>query len=100
MLTPARYYALQWFSDHEALGPDGVFGRKPPSARMRRLMAKEGQVIRLPIGQFEYQKWLLTPQGREALAAKPPPRRSRSMPDADEHKRRGNRESSPRRDHG
>jgi hypothetical protein len=84
MPTPARYYALQWFHDHEALGPDGVITRKPPSARMRRLMAKEGQVIRLPIGQFEYQKWLLTPKGREALQAKPT---RRKKADADEHQR-------------
>jgi hypothetical protein len=71
MVTRARYHALQWLLDHEMLGPDEMLSRKPPSARMRRLMAKEGQVIRLPLGQFDYQKWLLTPQGREVLRAKP-----------------------------
>jgi hypothetical protein len=72
MTTPARYRALQWFLDHEVLGPDAVLlGRKPPSTKMRRLMAREGQVIRLPLGQFEYQKWLLTPLGRETLQRKP-----------------------------
>jgi hypothetical protein len=70
MPTPARYIALQWFADHEALGPDAVFQRKPPSARMRHMMAQEGEVMRLPIGQFEYQKWLLTDKGREILAAR------------------------------
>jgi hypothetical protein len=85
--TPARYSALKWFFDHETLGPDEMLTRKPPSARMRRLMAREGQVERQPLGQFEYQKWLLTAQGRAVLAAKPPPRRSRSMPDANSPKR-------------
>jgi hypothetical protein len=70
MTTTARYNALKWFADHERLGPDGVLGRDPPSARMRRLMAKEGHVYRLPVGQFEYQKWLLTPEGREVLEQK------------------------------
>ena len=70
MTTPARYRALQWFSDHEALGPDEMLSRKPPSAKMRRMMAREGQVIRLPLGQFELYKWRLTPQGREVLLAK------------------------------
>jgi hypothetical protein len=75
MTSPARYYALRWFFDHEEGGPDAVFNRKPPSARMRRLMAKEGQVMRLPIGQFAYQNWRLTDQGREVLGAKPEKRR-------------------------
>jgi hypothetical protein len=79
MTTPARYRALQWFLDHETLGPDGVFGKKPPSARMVRLMAREEEVVRLPTGQFGYQKWLLTAQGREKLLNKPKVRR-RSLP--------------------
>lgn len=81
MPSPARYNALQWFFDHEAQGPDGVFTRRPPSARMRRLMAKQGELIRLPIGQFEYQKWLLTDKGREVLAGRPQPKgRRRRLP--------------------
>lgn len=79
MTTKARFGALEWFRSHEELGPDGVFDRKPPSARMRRMMAREGQVIRLPIGQFGYQKWILTPQGREVLQSKPT-RRRQSLP--------------------
>jgi hypothetical protein len=75
MPTPARYYALQWFFDHEELGPDAVFNRKPPSGRMRKLMAHEGQVSRLSVGQFKYEKWRLTPQGREVLESKPKVRR-------------------------
>ena len=71
MPTPARYKALQWFHDHETFGPDGVFGGRPPSTKMRRMMAREGEVVRLPMGQFGYQKWLLTAKGREALATKP-----------------------------
>ena len=80
MPTPARYYALQWLLDHEVLGPDGVFDRKPPSARMRRLMAQEGDVYRLPVGQFNYQQWRLTPQGRDKLLQKKPRVRRRSLP--------------------
>ena len=38
--TTARYRALQWFFDHEKHGVDCVFGRKAPSAKMRRLMAR------------------------------------------------------------
>jgi hypothetical protein len=79
MTTPARYRALQWFLDHETLGPDGVFGKKPPSARMVRLMVNEGQIMRLPLGQFKYGKWLLTKQGRDVLNSKPQVRR-RSLP--------------------
>ena len=78
MTTPARYYALQWMMDHEALGPDGVFGRKPPSLRMVRLMAKEDEAIRLPLGQFEHFKWRLTDKGREALLKKPKRRADRA----------------------
>jgi hypothetical protein len=72
MPTPARYRALQWFLDHEAQGPDEVFNRRPPSARMRKLMAKEGQVVRLPLGQFEHHHWRLTPLGREVLEKRLP----------------------------
>ena len=74
MTTPARYRALQWFLDHEVLGSTGVFFRTPPSARMRRLMARQGDVYRLPIGQFELYQWRLTEQGRQVLLAKPPTR--------------------------
>jgi hypothetical protein len=79
MPSAGRYRALTWFRDHEALGPDSVIDRKPPSARMRRLMAKEGQVAKQPIGQFKYQRWLLTAKGREVLEAKPAVRR-RGLP--------------------
>jgi hypothetical protein len=82
MPTPARYRALAWFADHEARGPDEVFSRKPPSTRMRRLMAKEGEVVRLPLGQFEHFQWRLTPLGREVLAKKPPPRKTGSTTNA------------------
>lgn len=75
MTTPARYKALQWFFDHEQLGPDGVFTRRPPSARMRRLMANDGHVFRIPVGQFAYQQWRLTPLGREVLQQRPQPKR-------------------------
>ena len=81
MPTAARYKALQWFLDHEEQGPDAVFNRKPPSGRMRRLMARQGQVERLPLGQFGYEKWRLTPLGRKALENKPKPKgRRRSLP--------------------
>jgi hypothetical protein len=70
MPTPARYHALQWFHDHEVLGRDAVFTRKSPTTRMRRLMVREGQVERLPVGQLDHYQWRLTPQGREALGAK------------------------------
>lgn len=93
MTTPARYRALQWFLDHEALGPDAMMRRQPPTTRMRRLMAKEGEVIRLPLGQFEHGKWLLTSKGREKLLTKPPS--SRSMSDA-KHRPENNQRSSRR----
>jgi hypothetical protein len=94
MTTSARFKALQWFLDHETLGPDGVFDRKPPSTRMRRLMARQGEVVRLPVGQFEYQKWILTAQGRDTLKTKPPPRRSRSMTDAKRRRSEGGERSA------
>lgn len=81
MPTAARYKALAWFFDHEALGPDAVFHRKPPSGRMRKLMERAEQVERVPVGQFRYAHWKLTAQGREALESKPKPRgRRRSLP--------------------
>lgn len=81
MTTPARYKALKWFLDHEELGPNGVLTRRPPSARMRKLMAQDDQVFRIPVGQFSYQQWRLTPKGREILANQPPPRgHRRCMP--------------------
>jgi hypothetical protein len=85
--TSARYKALQWFLDHEALGPDEMLTRRPPSARMRRLMAREGQVMRLPIGQFEYQKWLLTPLGKETLQNKPQGKRRGERDDVSSEQR-------------
>jgi hypothetical protein len=70
MTTPARYRALQWFLDHEALGPDAVFNSKPPTVRMRNMMEVAGQVAKEPVGQFKYQRWLLTAKGREVLGMK------------------------------
>jgi hypothetical protein len=42
-------------------------------------MVNEGQIMRLPLGQFKYGKWLLTKQGRDVLNSKPQVRR-RSLP--------------------
>jgi len=81
MTTAARLKALQWFHDHEVGGPNAVFDRRPPSAKMRRLMAKEDQVMRLPVGQFEYHQWRLTPLGREVLAKRPTRRRKQKPAD-------------------
>jgi hypothetical protein len=97
-VTPARYAALQWFLDHEMLGPDAMLRRKPPSARMRRLMAEDGQVSRLRLGQFALGKWSLTPQGRAVLKAKPA--RKRRTADADERNREQGGGGSARGDHG
>jgi hypothetical protein len=86
MVTRSRYIALKWFADHEAKGPDEVFRRRPPSARMRGLMLKEGDIQRDDVGQFKYGRWLLTPQGRDKLQAEPLPKtKRRSKADANEH---------------
>jgi hypothetical protein len=69
-VTTARYRALQWFADHER-DPLSVLMTEKPSTKMRRLMAREGQVFRVPVGQFNYQRWLLTDAGRAVLATKP-----------------------------
>jgi hypothetical protein len=71
MPTPRRYRALQWFYDHEVLGNDAMLRRKAPTTWMRRLMLKEGEVEPYPIGQFGFQRWLLTPLGRQTLQTKP-----------------------------
>lgn len=68
-ITTARYRALQWFADHER-DPLSVLLTAKPSTKMRRLMAREGQVFRVPVGQFNYDRWLLTDAGRAALAAR------------------------------
>jgi hypothetical protein len=75
MPSAARYYALAWFRDHAEGGPDAVFNRKPPSGRMRKLMEAEGQVAKESVGQFKFQRWLLTAKGREVLEAKKAVRR-------------------------
>ena len=38
-------------------------------------MAREGEVSRVPVGQFEYYQWRLTPLGLELLQSKKPSRR-------------------------
>lgn len=65
--TKARRLALQWFADHER-EPLSVLMADKPTPRMRRLMVKEGHVARIPVGQFGFDKWVLTYAGREALA--------------------------------
>jgi hypothetical protein len=77
MTTTARYRALQWLFDHEVLGRTEMLMRTPPSTKMRRLMAREGQVFRIPVGQLEHYQWRLTPLGREVLQAKPKAKRRR-----------------------
>jgi hypothetical protein len=98
MVTAARYAALQWFLDHETLGPDAMLRRKPPLARMRRLMAKEGHVSRLPLAQFALGTWSLTPHGSAVLKTKPA--RKRRTADADERNREQGGGGSARGDHG
>jgi hypothetical protein len=44
MTTTMRWRALRWFADH-AVDVNGVMGRKQPSAWMRRLMIREGQLV-------------------------------------------------------
>ncbi len=68
-LTARRYKALKWFYDHDVVGPDYVLTQTPPTARMRNLMAREHQVMRLPVGH-RLDKWLLTTHGIEALLRK------------------------------
>jgi hypothetical protein len=68
-MTPARWYALRWFADHEA-DINAVMGRRPPSGKMRRLMLREGQAIPIMVGSFGYRRWELTSAGRELLANK------------------------------
>jgi hypothetical protein len=82
MTTPARYRALQWFLDHEELGRTAMLKRDPPTTKMRRLMAREGQVLRIPVGQLDHYQWRLTPAGRRALQNKPQRKRNRTRPDA------------------
>jgi hypothetical protein len=69
MTTPARYRALRWFADHEA-DPLSVLLRRRPSVRMRNLMEREHQLVRIALGQFNHHRWLLTGMGEQVLAAK------------------------------
>src|ERR1700722_16052636 len=69
MTTPARYRALRWFADHQA-DPLSVLLRKRPSVRMRNLMEREHQLVRIALGQFNYNRWLLTGMGEQVLADK------------------------------
>jgi hypothetical protein len=75
LTTPGRYYALQWFADHEDLGATAVLTRKSPSKKMRGWMLREGQLKMIPRGQFSFHNSVLTAEGRAALAKKPKPRR-------------------------
>src|ERR1700751_2093820 len=69
MTSPARYRALRWFADHEA-DPLSVLSRKRPSVRMRNLMEREHQLVRIALGQFNHHRWLLTGMGEQVLADK------------------------------
>jgi len=93
--TRSRFYALQWFFDHEARGPNAVIDRKPPTARMVRLMKKEGELTTEPVGQFKYHKWILSPAGHEKLRHKPPPRKKKDLPHADNSQRKQDGQSAP-----
>jgi hypothetical protein len=64
--STARFRALQWFKDYER-DPASLLMRTKPSTRMRRLLANDGLVMRVPVGQFGYQRWLLTDQGQDLL---------------------------------
>jgi hypothetical protein len=67
--TTARYRALQWFADHER-DPLAVLMQERPSTKMVRLMAREDQVYRIPVHQFNYERWLLTDAGKQILQMK------------------------------
>src|ERR1700752_4925486 len=69
MTSPARYRALRWFADHEA-DPLSVLLRRRPSVRMRNLMEREHQLVRIALGEFNHHRWLLTGMGEQVLAEK------------------------------
>jgi hypothetical protein len=67
--TTARWRALFWFADH-ARDVNAVMGRKLPSTRMRNLMIREGQVVRVPAGGFGHARFVLTETGGALLESR------------------------------
>jgi hypothetical protein len=73
MTTRGRYWALTWFSHHQE-DPASVLLGDRPTVKMSRLMAREGQLLKLPTG------WILTPAGRDVLDKRPKRRRRHDQP--------------------
>lgn len=67
--TTMRWRALNWFANHEA-DQHSVMGQRVPTAKMRNRMVREGQLLRVPVGQFDFHRFILTHAGRELLATK------------------------------
>lgn len=80
MTTPARRHPLSWFSDH-ARDVNAVMGRQAPTARMRKLMIREGQVKRVPTALRNLRAHELTDAGHALRSAG---RRKKGGRDADQ----------------
>lgn len=69
MTSSARWTALRWFRDHE-IDINAVAGRRRPSSRMWRLMIREGQLDKRPVGSFGHARFVLTDAGKQLLASR------------------------------
>jgi hypothetical protein len=85
MTTTARWRALRWFADHAA-DINAVFGRRMPSAKMRKLMMRDGQIMSSDVGSFKHRRFELTAQGRAMLAEKYKRKKPNKEEDHDEHR--------------
>jgi hypothetical protein len=85
MTTTARWRALRWFADHAA-DINKVMGRRQPSGKMRKLMIREGQLQRVPVGGFGHAYFVLTEQGWLMLANKHKRKKANKEEDHDDHR--------------
>jgi hypothetical protein len=69
MTTAARWRALHWFKDHAA-DVNAVMGRRQPTAKMRRLMIREGQLEAKKLDGFKLQAFVLTAAGAAVEASR------------------------------
>jgi hypothetical protein len=72
---------LRWWDLH-GQDPALVLLGKRPTSRMNRLMAREGQLVRIP-----RDRWLLTQAGRDVLATRRQRRKKKSDATAEQKDR-------------
>jgi hypothetical protein len=75
-LSKARLQALLWFDKVER-DPVMTFGPYVPSTLLRERMLADGQIMKEPVGQFNFVRYRLTEAGRALMMREQPIKRRR-----------------------